>query len=452
MKSKFLKKLFAIVLALSVLAVPSLSLAATTTLSDISFAAVADGSYDDASALNAAITAAGKTGAFSENGVAANYTVSGDWVTIARDGNTGSTITEVEFSGISTGVITFKYAVEHGTRNDKYFTINGTKIVGTGNKNAGYYLTKANNSFPFETIAGITGTDAWGNTYYKSSEIYVITLDVVAYRADASSTWDIKGYHGSTLVFQGTLPASPITKFGIEYGYPTSETLKVKTISATHISIEPAELEDATDLEPLDDPKVIFGEAIADVPGATVVLKKLDGGVPTGEAIASKLTWSTDGTELTVTPLTFLEEGASYQIAFTGMTGDSSGISYDNALTFTTKATEYLSLSAPVSLSYKDGENNAATIDAANKVQATATIPNISGATREIGGIIGIYYPAGHTLAGKLKKVEVVPFATSTDVSIPFSATYDAGEVTDFTSVVEAFVLNRTSDGIMAIE
>lgn len=454
MKSKFLKKLFAITLALSVVAVPTLSLAAITELYNITnFNSVENGSYADAAALNTAITAAGLggTSSIADNGADTDYTVSGEWLTIARDsGSSGSTKTDVEFSGISTGVITFKYAVEHGIRNDKYFTINGTRIVGTGNKNAGYYFTKANNSFPFETIAGITGTDSWGNTYYKSSEIYVITLDVVASRSDELSTWEVKGYHGSTLVFQGTLPAAPITKFGIEYGHP-GESLKVKTLSATHISTEPAALEKSADLLPLDDPKVIFGEGITQAIGSTVVLKKMDGGVPVGEAINSKITWSADGTELTVAPLAFLEEGETYQIAFTGMVGDSSGTSYDNQLTFTTKA-EDLFLSGPVALSYKDAENNPASVSAASKVHATAMVSNAGGASREIGGIIGIYYPAGHALAGKLKKVEVVPFAASTLTSIPFEAAYNAGTATDFTDVVEAFVLYKTPNGIMAIE
>ncbi len=449
MKSKFLKKLFAITLALSVIAVPTLSLAATNIVCSTDFSSVPNGEYSigdfSTALLNSGFDVASVSGTAGQL-TAAKYTVGEDGLTITSNTyNAGLRLDVTLKNSIATGTVAFDYEVSN-TVGKIYFRVNGTDIIESQPISNGAGFAQISTSFPFEVSNPYTSASQ-GNTNKMH-------LRILVSRADTSSNWNVVAYdsYDNTVLCRGTLANAPLTTFAVGRWWETGcPSIKIHSLSASTITIDPAELEDDTDLLPLDDPKVIFSEAIAPENDATYILKKLVGGVPTGDAVPVKTSWSQDKTELTVTPLTFLEEGKSYSLAFTGMTGDGTAASYDGELTFTTKAAD-LFLSAPVALSYKDGENNAATVDAANKVQATATVSNAGGATREIGGIIGIYYPAGHPLAGKLMKVEVVPFAAFTDASIPFSVTYDAGEVTDFTSVVEAFVLNKTSNGIMAIE
>lgn len=214
--------------------------------------AVADGTYVGAAALNAVLS--GNKASFADNGVATTYTKSGNWLYITPTEGSGTTKTDVVFDGqgINTGEVTFKYSTFKSARNDKNFTINGTTVFKSANLTPGWYITQAS-GFPFNTIDGFTGT-AYGETYYKKTQGDIVTVNVVASRGDALSTWAVKGYVGDVEVFTGTLPAEPITKFGITYGQHSIDGLQVYELSATYTGDELPEESDDPVLP--DDPDI----------------------------------------------------------------------------------------------------------------------------------------------------------------------------------------------------
>ena len=256
MKTNMFKKIFALVLALSMITIPSLSFATETaeptTLYQVQFpnvgTVVTDGTIAD---VNAAIQTANNNNSTAtviagsslvENGAAATYSVANNWMTIkpATDGT--ATQTDVVLgASVNVGEVTFTYTFENNTYNSRRLTINDTKIVGSGNTNAGYMLMQVA-EFPFEDAIK---TVNYGETWYAASPSYnMATVKIVASREDSASTWAVSGYHGETLLFTGTLPAEPITKFGIYHqNASSSQTTRIYQLAASAVIGEEPEPE-----------------------------------------------------------------------------------------------------------------------------------------------------------------------------------------------------------------